>query len=83
MLVYNIALAALVAFGQMVVVATGGMNISLGAIGGLSAVIMAAMLMEWYGVPLPLDHLVGLAVGAPHGVHQRVPHREDRASTRS
>jgi ribose transport system permease protein len=50
-LVYNIALATLVAFGQMVVVATGGMNISLGAIGGLSAVI-SAMLMEWYQWPL-------------------------------
>ena len=61
-LVYNIALATLVAFGQMVVVATGGMNISLGAIGGLSAVI-SAMLMEWYGWPLWLIIPVTLAGG--------------------
>jgi len=65
-LVYNIALAALVAFGQMVVVATGGMNISLGAIGGLSAVI-SAMLMEWYGWPLWLIIPVTLAGGALMG----------------
>jgi len=61
-LVYNIALATLVAFGQMVVVATGGMNISLGAIGGLSAVV-SAMLMEWYGWPLWLIIPVTLAGG--------------------
>jgi ribose transport system permease protein len=61
-LVYNIALAALVAFGQMTVVATGGMNISLGAIGGLSAVV-AAMLMEWYSWPLWLIIVVTLVGG--------------------
>jgi ribose transport system permease protein len=65
-LVYNIAMAALVAFGQMVVVSTGGMNIALGAIGGLSAVL-AAMLMEWYGWPLWLIIVVTLAGGALMG----------------
>ena len=65
-LVYNIALAALVAFGQMVVVATGGMNISLGAIGGLSAVL-AAMLMEWYGWPLWLIVVTTLVGGGSMG----------------
>lgn len=69
-LLYNIALAALVAFGQMCVVATGGMNISLGAIGGLSGVV-AAMLMEWYGWPLyliiPVTLLGGLFMGFING----------------
>lgn len=65
-LLYNIALASLVGLGQMVVVATGGMNIALGAIGGLSAVI-AAMLMEWYGWPLYLIILVTLLAGLVMG----------------
>jgi ribose transport system permease protein len=61
-LLYNIALAAIVAYGQMVVVATGGVNLALGATGALSAVIMG-MLMEWYGMPLPVVIAVGLASG--------------------
>jgi ribose transport system permease protein len=59
---YNVSLAVLIAFAQMVVVATGGMNLSIGGIGGLSAII-AAGLMQSYGVPMPLTILVGLAAG--------------------
>lgn len=66
-LVFNIGLAVVVAYGQMIVVATGGMNIALGATGGLSAVIMAAM-MESYGVPLPIVIIVGLAAGSLMGL---------------
>ncbi len=65
-LVFNIALAVVVAYGQMVVVATGGMNIALGATGGLAAVIMAG-LMESYGLPLPIVIVVGLSAGALMG----------------
>jgi ribose transport system permease protein len=65
-LIFNIALAVVVAYGQMVVVATGGMNIALGATGGLSAVIMAG-LMESFGVPLPIVIVVGLAAGSLMG----------------
>lgn len=65
-LVFNIALAVVVAYGQMVVVATGGMNIALGATGGLSAVIMAGM-MESYGIPLAVVIPVGLGSGALMG----------------
>ena len=50
----------------MVVVATGGMNIAVGAMGGLAAV-MAAGLMESYGVPLPAVIVIGLAAGALMG----------------
>jgi ribose transport system permease protein len=65
-LLYNIALAALVAYGQMVVVATGGFNIALGATGALS-VVVSAMLMEWYGLPLPVVIIAGLGAGALMG----------------
>jgi ribose transport system permease protein len=61
-LIYNISLAVLIAFAQMVVVATGGMNLSIGGIGGLSAII-AAGLMQSYGVPMPLTVLIGLLAG--------------------
>jgi ribose transport system permease protein len=65
-LLYNIALAAIVAYAQMVVVATGGLNLALGATGALSSVIMG-MLMEWYGMPLPVVIAAGLAAGALMG----------------
>jgi len=65
-LLYNIALAAIVAYAQMVVVATGGLNLALGATGALSGVIMG-MLMEWYGMPLPVVIVAGLAAGALMG----------------
>lgn len=65
-LIFNIALAVVVAYGQMIVVATGGMNIALGATGGLAAVIMAG-LMESYHVPLPIVIVVGLSAGSLMG----------------
>jgi ribose transport system permease protein len=65
-LLYNITGAALVAFAQMVVVATGGMNLAVGAMGGLVAVI-AAGLMVSYGWALPVAILVGLAAGVLMG----------------
>jgi ribose transport system permease protein len=61
-LVYNISLAVIIAFSQMVVVATGGMNLSIGGIGGLSAII-AAGLMQSYGVPAVLTIVVALLAG--------------------
>jgi ribose transport system permease protein len=65
-IIYNISLAVLIAFAQMVVVATGGMNLSIGGIGGLSAII-AAGLMQSYGVPMPLTVLIGLLAGIVMG----------------
>jgi ribose transport system permease protein len=64
--IYNITITSLFVLGQMVVVATGGMNIALGAMGGLAAV-MAAGLMESYGVPLPAVIVIGLGAGALMG----------------
>jgi ribose transport system permease protein len=65
-LVYNVSLAVIIAFAQMVVVATGGMNLSIGGIGGLSAII-AAGLMQSYGVPMLLTVGIGLLAGIAMG----------------
>lgn len=64
------ALYVFVALGQAIVIVTGGMNLSLGAIGGLTVVI-AGWCMDtmgwspWIGVPLAL--LTGMACGMFNG----------------
>jgi ribose transport system permease protein len=65
-LLFDISGAMLVAFAQMVVVATGGMSLAVGATGGLSA-ILAAGLMVSFGVPMPVAILVGLLAGVGMG----------------
>lgn len=65
------ALYVFVAIGQAIVIVIGGMNLSLGAIGGLSVVI-AGWSMDtmgwspWVGVPLAL--LTGIAAGFFNGI---------------
>lgn len=61
-LAYGVANLSLVAFAQMVVLAAGGMDLSVGALGGLVAVIVGG-LMEVPHVPTPLALAAGLAVG--------------------
>lgn len=56
------SLSVLVALSQMVIVAVGQLNLSVGAIGGLAAITFAGV-MEVWGLPVPLAVLVGLAVG--------------------
>ncbi len=65
-LAYGVANLALVAFAQMVVIAAGGMDLSVGAMGGLAAVIVGGM-MELFHVPVPLAILAGLVLGAAGG----------------
>ena len=65
-LLNTIALATLIALGQMVVVALGQMNLSLGSIGGLTAIGFAAMMQVW-GLPVPVALLGGLLLGAACG----------------
>ncbi len=65
-LAYSVANLAVVAFAQMVVLAAGGMDLSVGAIGGLTAVITGG-LMEVWGVPPPLAILLGLLLGTGAG----------------
>ena len=62
----DFSITALYGFAQMVVLASGGMNLSVGAIGGLTAVTVGG-LMDSYGVPTPIAIGAGLALGATLG----------------
>lgn len=57
-----LSVTGIFAMSQMVVIAVGQMNLSVGAIGGLVAILFGGM-MEVYGVPVPVAALIGLAVG--------------------
>lgn len=63
----DVAVTLLVGLSQLVVLAIGQMNLSLGTIGGLSVVISGG-LMEAWNVPVPLAVLIGLLVGALCGL---------------
>lgn len=53
----------LVGYAQMVVIAGGGMNVSIGAIGGLTAVIVGAM-MQRAGLPWGFAIVIAIIIGA-------------------
>lgn len=57
-----LSVTSIFALAQMVVIAVGQMNLAVGAIGGLVAILFGGM-MEVYGVPVPLAMLIGAAVG--------------------
>jgi ribose transport system permease protein len=66
-LLLAVAVNTLVALAQMIIIAIGQMNLSVGAIGGLAAISFAGMMQVW-GVP-PLAAAAGaLAVGLAAGV---------------
>ena len=60
----------LVGYAQMVVIAGGGMNVSIGAIGGLTAVIVGAMMqranLPW-GIAIAIAMIIGILCGAMNG----------------
>lgn len=58
----SLSLGVLVALSQMVVIAIGQLNLSVGAIGGLVAITFSGA-MEVFGMPLPAAVTVGFAVG--------------------
>ena len=58
----SVAIDVVVGFAQMVVLATGGMNLSVGAI-GVCCVMMAGYLMQAAGLPIPVAILLTLAFG--------------------
>ena len=66
-LLLAVSVNALVAFSQMVIIAIGQMNLSVGAIGGLAAISFAGM-MEVWGLPWPLAALLSLSVGLLAGL---------------
>ena len=70
-LLSSIALSMLIALSQMVVIALGQMNLSVGAIGGLTAIGFAGAMQVWGVAPVPavlLGLLLGGACGALNGV---------------
>ncbi len=66
-----LAVTAIIGFSQMVIIATGGLNLSIGSIGALSAVI-AGWAMTNAGISWPiailLSLLTGLACGLVNGL---------------
>ncbi len=66
-LLLAIAVNALIAFSQMIIIAIGQMNLSVGAIGGLAAICFAGMMQVW-GLPAPLAVVAALAIGVVCGI---------------
>jgi len=60
------AVTIVVGLAQMIVISAGGMNLAVGATGGLVSVVCGA-LMNTYGVPPALAVIAGLAAGAGTG----------------
>ncbi len=66
-LMRDVAITLLVALSQLVVLAIGQMNLSLGMIGGLVVVITGGLMEVWH-VPVPLSVLIGVIVGTACGL---------------
>ncbi|MEM1400875.1 MAG: ABC transporter permease [Pseudomonadota bacterium] len=66
-LLLAISINAMIAFSQMIIIAIGQMNLSVGAIGGLAAIAFAGM-MEVWGIPWPLAAILALAIGLLAGL---------------
>jgi ribose transport system permease protein len=58
----TLAIDAMIGFSQMVVLATGGMNLSIGAI-GVCVVMAAGSMMQMFAIPAPVACLLALALG--------------------
>ncbi|RBP07307.1 monosaccharide ABC transporter membrane protein (CUT2 family) [Roseiarcus fermentans] len=65
-LMSTFALATLIALGQMVTLAVGQLNLSLGSVGGLVAVSFAGLMDVWHWSAAP-SLMAGLALGALAG----------------
>jgi ribose transport system permease protein len=66
-LLRGISITLIVAFAQLVVLAIGQLSLSVGAIGGMTAVLTGGM-MEVWGVATPVAIGAGLLVGAAAGL---------------
>lgn len=66
-LLLAIAVNAMIAFSQMIIIAIGQMNLSVGAIGGLAAIAFGGM-MEVWGIPWPIAALLALVIGLLAGL---------------
>ena len=56
-----------IALAQMIIIALGQMNLSVGAIGGLVAISFAGMMQVW-GLPVPLALVLALGIGLTGGL---------------
>jgi ribose transport system permease protein len=65
-LLQSFCVVLLVAFSQMVTLAVGQINIAVGAMGGLIAILFGGM-MEKYGVPIPIAALAAVLLGCASG----------------
>lgn len=65
-LLRSICVSLLVAFSQMIMLGVGQMNLSVGSLGGLVAVIAGGM-MDALGIPAPIAILAALALGGAAG----------------
>src|SRR6266478_9387953 len=62
----SLAIDIVIGFSQMVVLATGGMNLAVGSI-GVCAVMTAGTLMQTLGLPVPVAVVGALALGGALG----------------
>jgi ribose transport system permease protein len=62
----SLAIDIVIGFSQMVVLATGGMNLSVGAI-GVCVVMMGGYLMQAVGLPVPIACALALVLGGALG----------------
>ncbi len=63
----DLSILLLVALAQMVVLSLGQMNLSIGSVGGLIAIIESGLMVR-YGVPVPVALAAGLVLGIVCGV---------------
>jgi rhamnose transport system permease protein len=63
----NIAILVIVALGQMMVIITRGIDLSVGSVIGLSAMMVSFTLIAAPGLPLALALLLGVAIGGALG----------------
>ena len=80
-LLRSVCVSIVVAFAQMVTLAVGQMNLSVGALGGMVAVLFGGM-MEVLGVPLWLAVPLAIGIGVA-GDSSTVSWRRAQASTAS
>ncbi len=62
----SLAVDVVIGFSQMVVLATGGMNLSVGSI-GVCCVMLSGYLMQGLGLPVPVAFLLALVLGGALG----------------
>lgn len=66
-LLLAISINMLIAYAQMIIIAIGQMNLSVGAIGGLAAIAFAGMMQVW-GLPAPIAAVLAVAIGLLAGL---------------